>query len=127
MPCWRLLSTNFKRKNDNMKTEKLSSEPVTANGVNTVLAPVNYLSEGWVKFNRIQCKEGYIDRWIGDCINNPNSINKSQLQLNSFAEYYRLDGEWLPKHEFDRMFYHQILELRNQFTAREIWDAYRLP
>lgn len=92
-----------------------------------VLAPVNYLSEGWVKFNRIQCKEGYIDRWIGDCINNPNSISKSQLQLNSFAEYYRLDGEWLPKHEFDRMFYHQILELRNQFTAQEIWDAYRLP
>ena len=71
-----------------MKTEKLSSEPVTDNGVNTVLAPVNYFSEGWVKFNRIQCKEGYIDRWIGDCINNPNSISKSQLQLNSFAEYF---------------------------------------
>ena len=106
------------------KLKTSTTPPMTTD---PLLAPVNYLSEGWVKFNRIPCKEGYIDRWIGDCINNPNSVSKSQLQLNSFAEYYRLEGEWMPKHEFDRLFYHQILELRNQFTAQEIWYAYRLP
>lgn len=91
------------------------------------LTPIIPLSEGWVKFNRYPCKEGYIDRWIGDCIDNPNSVSKSQLKLNSFAEYYRLDGEWIPNHDFDRIFFHQMLELRNQFTALEIWDAYKLP
>ena len=35
---------------------------------------VEQLEEGWVKFTRIHCKEGYIDRWMGDCINNPNNI-----------------------------------------------------
>ncbi len=91
-----------------------------------VLAPVLSLSEGWVNFTRYPCKEGYIDRWIGDCINNPNSITKSMLQLNSFAEYYRCnDGEWIPKHEFKRYFFHDMREEREFFTASEIFTAHR--
>lgn len=39
---WRLLSTNLTRKNENMKTENLSSEKVTANGVNPLLAACTF-------------------------------------------------------------------------------------
>jgi hypothetical protein len=109
-----------------MKTENLSSENITANGVNPLLAPVLSLSEGWVNFTRFPCKEGYIDRWLGDCINNPNSIEKSMLQLNSFTEYYRCNsGEWIPKHEFKRYFFHDMREEREFFTADEIFTAHR--
>ena len=48
--CWRLLSTNFKRKNEYMKTEKLSRENGTANGVNTLLAFRYFFSKIKVQF-----------------------------------------------------------------------------
>lgn len=91
-----------------------------------VLAPILSLSEGWVNFTRYPCKEGYIDRWIGDCINNPNSVTKSMLSLNSFAEYYRCNGgEWIPKREFKRYFFNDMREEREFFTASEIFTANR--
>jgi hypothetical protein len=85
------------------------------------------MSEGWVYFTRFYCKGGHIDRWVGDSINNPNSITKSSLQLNSFTDYYRIDGEWISNHDFQRGFFHKILELRSKLSAKEIWDACILP
>lgn len=49
-------------------------------------------SEEWVDFTRYYCKEGYIDRWLGDSINNPNNPKEHQMCLNSVAEYFRLNG-----------------------------------
>jgi len=82
-----------------------------------------FLKEEWVEFSRYYCKEGFIDVWIGDCINNPNLSSKSKCQLNSFAWYYRLngEGEWVNRNKFDYIAT-LLLELRNNFDAKEIWE-----
>lgn len=79
--------------------------------------------EGWVKFVRYSCKEGHIDRWTGDCINNPNNPTKSSLQLNSFVTYWRCnDSEWIHANEIGRNNIYSLLEMREEFTAQEIWE-----
>lgn len=84
------------------------------------------LSEGWVIFTRHECEYGgYIDMWVGDCINDPNNIAKSNLQLNSTATYFRLnDSRWHSKRDFIGDFQHHLRQLMTGFTAQEIWDAY---
>ncbi len=81
------------------------------------------LEEGWVKFTRWHCKEGYLDRWMGDCINNPNNPKKSQWQLNSFASYWRCNsGEWISDRDLGRSEVFALLQMGEEFTAKEIWD-----
>jgi len=79
--------------------------------------------EGWVVFHRTQCKSGFIDRWMGDCINNPNNKNESQLQLNAFSTYFRLNGKgkWIHHREFNKSVYEMLLD-KDSLTAEEIWN-----
>jgi len=80
--------------------------------------------EGWVKFERFHCKEGFIDRWIGDAINNPNNKEKSLLNLNSFKTYYRLDGKggWIESSKMERSFVTSIAVFCNNNTSKDIWE-----
>ena len=81
------------------------------------------LEEGWVKFIRWHCKEGYLDRWMGDCINDPNKPTKHQMCLNSSACYWRCNnGEWISDRELGRSYVFTMLEMGEYFTAQEIWD-----
>jgi len=81
------------------------------------------LEEGWVKFMRVHCKEGWLDRWMGDCINDPNKPTKHQMQLNSFACYWRCNnGAWVSDREIGRSEIHTLLEMGEEFTAKEIWE-----
>ncbi len=78
------------------------------------------LTEGWVKFTRRYFSEGYIDRWVGDSINNPNNSKQHQMQLNSFASYYRIEGgQWVNNHELFKMNQHWQM---THLTAQMIWD-----
>ena len=79
------------------------------------------LQEGWIKFTRWYCKEGYLDRWIGDSINNPNNENQHQMCLNSMVSYWRCGGEWVNSKELSKNIL-SLLDLREDFTAKEIWD-----
>jgi hypothetical protein len=83
---------------------------------------VTILKEKWYEFFRYKCKEGYIDRWSGDCINNPNNEKKSPCQLNSFATYFRCgDKRWVR----DRYLKHNFLDFikanKEKQTAEEIF------
>lgn len=82
------------------------------------------MQEGWVKFTRYPCKEGNLDIWRGDCNSNPNEPSKAHLNLNLSASYWRCNGgKWV----YDRELggggeILSILELRQGFTAEEIWE-----
>jgi hypothetical protein len=81
------------------------------------------LTEGWVQFWRIICKEGFIDRWIGDMGNNPNLPTKNQWGLNAFVTYYRLNGtgEWIEKGCFNKI-QAEMLDNMDVCSAQEIWN-----
>lgn len=81
------------------------------------------LSEGWVDFYRYHCKEGFIDRWMGDCINDPNNPTKHNMQLNTVASYWRCDGgKWVSDREIGRNEMFPLLQMGEVFTAQEIWN-----
>lgn len=76
--------------------------------------------EGWVKFSRQKCVEGFIDVWYGDCADNPNNERKSHWNLNGFATYIRLDGgEWFPTRF--RGIKGFTIEMSEVSTSKEIW------
>ena len=82
---------------------------------------MNYIQEGWVKFTRTECKEGFIDVWTGDCADNPNNKHKNRWNLNSFKTYMRLNGEgkWIePDRRAVKSF---ILDFKDFLTAEEIF------
>ena len=85
---------------------------------------LEHLEEGWVKFIRVPFAEGFMDRWTGDCINNPNNQYKSNIQLNSMATYFRLNGEgmWVNRREFNK----SIIALTNYAdeSAEEVWNRF---
>lgn len=87
---------------------------------------VEFISEGWVRFRRIYCREGFIDSWQGDSINDPNNESKSNLQLNSFTTYYRLNGGglWCNKRDFSRDFLECVFAFSPDYPAKEIWDVH---
>jgi len=86
------------------------------------------LKEGWVEFNRFYCKEGHIDGWMGDSINNPNNPTKHPMQINSIASYYRCnDGKWISKRDLSGSLVLTFLNMREEFTAAEIWKELRKP
>ena len=82
------------------------------------------LQEGWVHFKRIPFAEGFIDRWVGDCINNPNNQYKGNWVLNGDATYIRLNGEglWFNMREFNK----SIIDMINHRdkTAEEVWNEF---
>lgn len=82
------------------------------------------LEEGWVKFRRFNCKEGYIDIWMGDSINDPNRQHKHQMQLNSITQYFRLNsGEWFHSSNFIGSSIIYIQEFRHDHKANEIFEC----
>jgi hypothetical protein len=81
------------------------------------------LQEGWVKFRRIYCKDGFIDHWIGNSANDPNELEPSNISL-SIISYFRLNGtgEWK-----ERMWFKEdpigMLNVGSEWnTAEEIWN-----
>lgn len=87
-----------------------------------------YMEEGWVKFFRYYCKEGFIDKWIGDCIDDPNNSSKSHINLNSFATFYRLNGKgkWVKRDNYRVDLLVLINSNAKKCTAEEIWEYYQL-
>ena len=41
------------------------------------------LKEKWFMYQQIECKDGFVDIYIGDTANNPNYDKPSKWQLNS--------------------------------------------
>lgn len=80
--------------------------------------------EGWVKFMRIPCKSGFIDRWVGDLADNPNNKCRSQQNLNSFSTYFRLNGKgkWISQRDFKKSVIGEISSNQDKSTAEEIWN-----
>ena len=97
------------------KTKAINYEPL--------LCPVR-LNEDWVRFTRIYCKDGYIDKWMGDCVNDPNNDKISNIQLNSSSTYYRLNGKgkWIERNEFKQMM-QLIVVFKETTPAAEIWNT----
>lgn len=84
---------------------------------------IEQLQEGWVRFKRFHCKEGVLDCWQGDSIDNPNNKEKNHLCLNSHAMYWRIDNEeWVSEHKLGGKKILNILPKRLELTAQEIWD-----
>lgn len=83
------------------------------------------IQEGWVVFGRTKCKSGFIDQWLGDVADNPNNEKKSQQQLNSFAMFYRLNGEgkWVSQREFKKGVNAELICEQYNLTAEEIWNS----
>lgn len=89
---------------------------------------IEHLKEGWVNFTRYSCKEGFIDTWVGDSVNNPNNKEKSNINLNSFASYYRLnEGKWVNRQDLFRLTQLEpvLSQLAESCTATEIWETYK--
>lgn len=86
-----------------------------------VLDPV-YLKEKWYTYLRVYCKEGFIDRWLGDSINNPNNDSQCKWQLNSFSTFWRLNnGDWVETMSVKNI-QKLLMEFKNVSTADEIWN-----
>lgn len=86
-----------------------------------------FLEEGWVRFLRFMCKEGTLDRWQGDSINDPNLPEKSRLQLNSSATWWRCNGgSWINDRSLGRHKILQYLDMCEEFTALEIWNELQI-
>lgn len=82
------------------------------------------LQEGWVNFTRIYCKDGYLDRWMGDSINNPNSSKKHQIQINSTVCFWRCNNsEWISQRNLGGDKILERIQFSKDFTAKEIWDS----
>ena len=87
------------------------------------------MKEGWVEFNRIPCKEGYIDVWTGDQAHNPNNDTHSQIVLNAFAQYYRADfsANWIHQSQFTPHIGEAMRQLKDTLTSKELWDVIYKP
>lgn len=84
---------------------------------------IENLEDGWVKFRRYYCKEGFIDYWIGNGLDNPNLQTPNQLSLG-IKSYFRLNGTGGWK---ERMWFKEnLVGLLNigcrSSTAEEIWE-----
>lgn len=67
-----------------MKTEKLSSEPVTANSVNTVLSPVIYCT-----CKKVECyRSNGLSQLICGICDKPLNKEQSENVGRSIASYY---------------------------------------
>ena len=85
--------------------------------------------ENGLVFWRHHCKEGFIDRWMGDAVIDPNHPEiKTNYSLNSIRVMYRLngEGEWKSKGNWASSFFAAILNLSETKTATEIWNEFRI-
>lgn len=83
---------------------------------------IENLEEGWVKFKRLHCAEGWIDIWRGDSADDPNRMTPRPFNLNSTSTWYRLNESlWRGSRDFTPEFHHDILEYGEEFTAAEIY------
>ena len=81
---------------------------------------IEQLQEGWVIFRRIHFKDGYIDRWSGDSINDPNNPTQHNLQLNSTRAYYRCNNsKWVSNRRINGAMLQLTEAERNDNTAQE--------
>jgi|JI10StandDraft_1071094.scaffolds.fasta_scaffold1934624_2 hypothetical protein len=82
------------------------------------------LKEKWFEFTRHHCKEGFIDRWMGDSINDPNNDFKSNMQLNSHASFFRLNGtdKWVHRNMF-RLLAENMNVFSETNSAVDIWNT----
>ncbi len=87
------------------------------------MATYERLQEGWVKFTRFYCKEGWIDQWVGDCADDPNRPIKSFYSLNAFSTCWRAKGtKWFP--ELNKGHLHIKLDkYAQEYTSDEIWQV----
>ena len=85
------------------------------------------IQQGWVKFSRCHCTEGYIDIWYGDCAHNPNHKDEPKWNLNGFTTYIRLngEGEWHPN-DYRRGVLGFTCEMAEAFTSQEIWEELKM-
>jgi len=89
-----------------------------------IMKGVTISKEGWVEFTRFKCKEGFIDCWTGDLINNPNNYKKSTWCVNSMSTYYRFNekGKWISSNEFKDNFMDILMKTKNILTANELCE-----
>ena len=84
---------------------------------------VEFLQEGWVRFRRHNCKEGFIDVWQGDSIDNPNNAEECRINLNSISVWIRCNNsEWISVRDLTKRHYLPYLDMAEEFTAEEIWN-----
>lgn len=81
------------------------------------------LSEKWFTFRRIQCKEGFIDRWSGDQADDPNRDERSHYNLNSSSTMFRLNGEgkWIHKSDLIGLDQDMLQRYSELFSAEDLW------
>lgn len=79
------------------------------------------LQEGWLHFRRLHCREGFIDIWSGDEVEDPNQDTQSEDSGFYITSWYRLNGEgkWFNKKEFFDIL--SCLELGTEKSAQDIW------
>lgn len=77
--------------------------------------------EGWVKFTRVHCKEGFMDVWTGDALHNPNDKTENRWCINSFTVYLRLNGkgQWIESNT--KSVRKHIEDCKERLSAEEIF------
>lgn len=85
-----------------------------------------WYTDGWIAFERIYCKEGFIDYWAGDGANNPNNKKMNLNKFKSFHIFFRLNENtyWLPGYLFYMGFYSFLLLNKNLFDAEFLWNCF---
>lgn len=86
----------------------------------------HHRKEGWISYRRKKFKKGFIDCFTGDSSDDPNAIAPYHFKLNSFSQWYRLNGEgvWYNESQFHHGFKNVFLNDRLYFEADEVWQNY---
>lgn len=80
--------------------------------------------EGWVKFVRYHCEEGFIDVWTGNGLSNPNLPEPNNISAG-IKTYFRLNGieEWKERIHYFKDDPIGMLNIGSDWnTANEIWN-----
>ena len=82
------------------------------------------MTENWIEFRRVQCKNGFIDHYIGDTYHNPNLSSKPHMQVNSFSTWFRLNGigKWLHSSCFEYCFWNTIVFKGSELDITKFWN-----
>ena len=89
---------------------------------------IERLREGWVNFTRFHFKDGYIDKFMGDMADDPNSPNQVKIHFNASSSWIRLNkNEWVNTRKVEANSFIQSLYFRDEYTAEEVWNAFIQP
>jgi len=81
--------------------------------------------DSWIHFNRIHCKEGWIDYCYLDSACDPNSNRKPTISLNNTISWIRQRyGLWYPLGRSAFSHLSPVRELCDIANSNEIWEAY---